>query len=378
MSVEVLKTYTPVASAAEPETTPLTPAVQPTTQSETPVAIPQGLEEHLLVDTITMEHPRFMEHPLFKEFKALDAELAAQPSRPVVWRGTATITPKFAAQILQHNAKFNRAPNRGKIKEYVRAMLRQDWAETGEPVIFADDPVTNNLVMLNGQNRMKACVSSKTSFVTAVTIGIDISAFDKMDSGKTRSPDSILKKQIDGPIGHAMRSLAHFLEPLIPGSQLGVSDYRAILRVYPAIDTATTKVANVIHGTHPLCRNRAFVTLLYFFVMDTRPECATEFLTQLESGSDLPSGSPLLLLRKILTQVPKAKKVPADTVKLEWMATKAFIHYLNGKTNVASIPFHKPTALKPLPVLEIPEFYRLPIMPEPVDEETVADEEDAA
>lgn len=93
-----------------------------------------------------------------------------------------TITPPKANQYLLLNTT-NRKQSDAKIIEYAMAMAEDRWVLNGETIKF-DDYGT----LIDGQNRLQACVLAEVPFQTYVVRGLsDKRAFATIDVGKTRS-----------------------------------------------------------------------------------------------------------------------------------------------------------------------------------------------
>ena len=92
------------------------------------------------------------------------------------------VTPDMAEQWLNRNIESNRAKRPVKIEQFARDMKAGRWELTGESIKF---DVAGRL--LDGQNRLAACVRAGVPFKTLVVRGIPESAFTALDSGSSRS-----------------------------------------------------------------------------------------------------------------------------------------------------------------------------------------------
>lgn len=97
-----------------------------------------------------------------------------------------TITPELAADFLKMNTR-NRRKDNDSISAYAVAMQNGKWMLNGEPIIISD---TN--VILDGQNRLYACVKAGVPFETLLVWGITEEAFKTIDIGKIRTAGDIL------------------------------------------------------------------------------------------------------------------------------------------------------------------------------------------
>jgi len=97
-----------------------------------------------------------------------------------------TITPTLAVEIINKYNVSNRSPKPVKISEYIVDMKINEWMLTGDTIKFSD------VRLLDGQNRLMACIKSKTPFITHVVFGINDDVFDRIDRGRNRNGPDIL------------------------------------------------------------------------------------------------------------------------------------------------------------------------------------------
>jgi hypothetical protein len=89
----------------------------------------------------------------------------------------------------------NRKEKPVRIRRYAEAMEREEWLLTGETIIFGKSGL-----LLDGQNRILACIRAGKNFRSHVVFGIDETVFVAMNSGKSRTPSDTFKT---GGIEHA-------------------------------------------------------------------------------------------------------------------------------------------------------------------------------
>ncbi|HDO52072.1 MAG TPA: hypothetical protein ENH05_04970 [Rhizobiales bacterium] len=97
------------------------------------------------------------------------------------------IDPQAAADILTSRNKGNRPPKPNKVQQFSSDMENSRWGLTGDTIKFGTDGR-----LLDGQNRLSACVRSGKPFKTHVVFGIDPALFGRMDIGKPRNAADIL------------------------------------------------------------------------------------------------------------------------------------------------------------------------------------------
>lgn len=90
------------------------------------------------------------------------------------------ITPAQAQVMLKFN-EHNRKKKPGKIARYAATMLRDEWQFNGESIKM------NGKNLLDGQNRLEACIKSDTSFSVLVVRGLPLSVQKTIDTGCIRT-----------------------------------------------------------------------------------------------------------------------------------------------------------------------------------------------
>lgn len=95
--------------------------------------------------------------------------------------GPLTITPEVAAEMLGVNT-VNRRKKDLRIDRYARDMMNGNWRLTGQTVQFS-----RSGRLLDGQNRLMACIKDGAPFQTFVCVGLDDDAMIAIDKGASRS-----------------------------------------------------------------------------------------------------------------------------------------------------------------------------------------------
>lgn len=93
----------------------------------------------------------------------------------------ALITPGTASELMARNTNNRRIKNR-KIANYSRDMAAGKWNEDASDIKFDKDGQ-----LLDGQNRLLACVEADVPFPTLVRTGLDPAARDHVDTGAART-----------------------------------------------------------------------------------------------------------------------------------------------------------------------------------------------
>jgi hypothetical protein len=93
-----------------------------------------------------------------------------------------TVTPQIAKEWLVLNRR-NRPKKEDRIARWSRVMAAGKWKMTGESIKFA-----KNGDLIDGQNRLSACITADCAFTTMVIWGLEAEAQDAMDTNVSRSP----------------------------------------------------------------------------------------------------------------------------------------------------------------------------------------------
>lgn len=117
---------------------------------------------------------------------------------------TRRITAEFAAAVLEHFNGSNRPHSKAVSKLYANEMLRGQWKENGEPIIFGIDEEGNEH-LISGQHRLHALLlvqkaieageqwgAAQTEFDCVIVCNVPMEAADSVDKGKTRNHADVL------------------------------------------------------------------------------------------------------------------------------------------------------------------------------------------
>lgn len=99
----------------------------------------------------------------------------------------ALVTPELASELLERNTN-NRRPKENAIRKYARDMSAGKWDVDASDIKFAR---TGELV--DGQNRLLACVRANVPFPTMVRTGLSLDTKVHVDTGVARSLADALK-----------------------------------------------------------------------------------------------------------------------------------------------------------------------------------------
>jgi hypothetical protein len=99
----------------------------------------------------------------------------------------AVITPEKAAELLARNTN-NRRPKERKIEQYKRDMQAGAWDADA-----SDIKVSRTGELIDGQNRLMACVRADVPFPTLLRTGLGLATKAKVDTGAARTVADVLK-----------------------------------------------------------------------------------------------------------------------------------------------------------------------------------------
>ncbi len=115
------------------------------------------------------------------------AEIEGHMANPPATSRIIKIEPESAQKLLGERNKGNRPPKPNKVQQFAKDMTNERWGLTGDTIKFGADGR-----LLDGQNRLAACVRANHSFTTHVVFDIDPKLFGRMDIGKPRNAADVL------------------------------------------------------------------------------------------------------------------------------------------------------------------------------------------
>ena len=123
---------------------------------------------------------------LAEQIRTLEELIATTP--PEAPSVVLSISPELAHEILEKRNDNNRNSRPTKIKRFAADLSNGFWMLTGDTIKFG-----SNGDLLDGQNRLRACVTSGVTMTTHVVFGIDPVAFKFLDSGTVRTSGDTFK-----------------------------------------------------------------------------------------------------------------------------------------------------------------------------------------
>lgn len=224
------------------------------------------------------------------------------------------ITPELATEWLRSNTR-NRNQKNEAIARYAADMTAGNWALNGEAIKFSVSGV-----LLDGQNRLRACLEAGVTFPCMVVFGLADLAQDSMDGGKIRTMSDILgiSHGVKNPNGVAttVSGTLAWVNGLRNGAAGNRRSSRAeniawfVANRDEMIDT-TKAGGRIAESSIGLSSREA--SILWWVLSKIDVEEATDFFDKFSNGIGLEEGHPILHLRKRLQMnaaAPIGKRMP--------------------------------------------------------------------
>jgi hypothetical protein len=265
------------------------------------------------------------------------------------------ITPGRARDLLEFNTDNYREPDPIVIRRYALDMVHGNWGETGDSIKLSWPlPETGTPILLDGQQRLMACVEADTSFKAPIVRDLDPATADVMDWGKKRTLRNLLKRR-----GYK-QSLA--LSGII---NLSYRWENGLLfeRVYPSPKDALTWVsghpeaAGVTNLAINLHRRLGSPTsMIGAFALRAQayaPEDEVTFRQQLVSGAGLDEGNAVFALRRWCLE-GRGKESQGDTLLHLAIWVKAWNAFMTGRPLTTMVWRREGRQREPFPIMVDP------------------------
>lgn len=212
------------------------------------------------------------------------------------------VSPAIATNWLEKKNKNNRNILDAIVDKYARDMANGRWVFTGDPIQFDKE---GNL--LNGQHRLSAVVKAGKVVQFVIWEGIDASAQDAMDAGRTRNTGQQLHMK-GYKHGTTMAAVVRVLLKW-DQSRLNSKDVPSTGEVVEFTNANLALVEMATHWADSIARtvslSRGAVGAFAFRALKlaqehpdfTSQETVIDFLEKLKTGAGLEPGDPILTLR---------------------------------------------------------------------------------
>lgn len=238
---------------------------------------------------------------------------------------TVSITPEFAAVLIQSNMEKNRKLTTTKVKQYAAEMIDGTWTFYNDPIHF-----DWNGILINGQHRLRAIILSDKTVTFRISIGYDPATSNKMDQGKTRSlvdvaemagysSARLLSNTANFVYKYKNNSLNNSNTPTSGHITLRNHNLAGYIEETPKLFESVDFQINLPKKNQVAILDNGIVAGLHYLFAEKDPDMAQHFLTKLMIGDGLSSDSPILAVRNRLfnAKMDKGRSIThADKIKL--------------------------------------------------------------
>jgi hypothetical protein len=234
-----------------------------------------------------------------------------------------TITPDMAKKLLERNIN-NRPLQKRAIETYASDMRMGRWRVTGQGLGY--DRMGN---LIDGQNRLHACMEANTPFDTVVATGLEPEAKDVVDTGVKRTFAHVLRMhghqnvmQLSGGVALRMR-YDKVVRDGLPWHTYSTRAIRAshdeqleYLHAHPSLDKSILRM-NLVRAHFPILPASAIIAFVSMG-LELDEEGMGEFIQRFVSGAGLETDDPLLTLRNYIARVPAVRR--GGPSSMQWLA----------------------------------------------------------
>jgi hypothetical protein len=261
-----------------------------------------------------------------KTVKPLQQESSTYPLRVEV----VSITPELAREWLKVNIKNRDAKPRA-IQRYMEDMLEGDWRLNGSTIVFG---VSGRL--LDGQDRLMACVESGATFQSLVVWNVNDDDQDVMDTGVKRGFHDTLR--LHGynnvmPLASAVRLDWRWQSECITNKGTFPSTIQALrhLEANPEIKNFI-KWSNAVIGKGKVRIPPSVLIAFFYRASLCLSEDAEYFHHHLTTGENLATDNPIMALRRYAANI--ANNTHGRPGEVFWLAIviKAWNAFLEGRS----------------------------------------------
>jgi hypothetical protein len=258
------------------------------------------------------------------------------------------ITPTKAQKYLEGNTN-NRRAKFARIHRYAKDMADGNWRLTGESIKFNGDR------LLDGQNRLLACVQAGVPFSTFVVRGLPDDVMEVLDSGAPRTVADAL--HISGALNSNTVAAMARLTLTWRGGEISNSDWwHKNLTPLMIIEFAEANLVNLDRAAKIASRVRhatglvisATGTCLFEIINKDLGEEGEEFYDSIIEGAGLKKGDPRLALRNWASGKGRERRYSIDQLHANVTAWNA---YVDGTPLTLIRPWFK---TNPFPTLKTP------------------------
>ncbi len=273
----------------------------------------------------------------------------SKDSRYLPDAGDHMVAPQTALYWLTMNIK-NRSVSDARVLKLAEAMVNDQWTNTGDPITFCMNPDNKTYYIISGQARLWAGWVSNVTVEHTIRYTSDVKVAGNIDTGKSRSVADLLssekfeKSNILGGVAKFVMGYEGFSPPFgnrtkwnaIP--KFGSNEVLDYLLDRPLIKTHVKESYPQLVQTRRLFGGGVMVSALNYltYIKDfekykERTDDFTIFWEDVETGTGLQSGDPILKLRdSLLADMASAKR--SDKLLFAALLIKAWNFRKTGRT----------------------------------------------
>ncbi len=216
------------------------------------------------------------------------------------------ITPTIAKEWLKKNPNYRKLKPRA-VARYTRIMEAGKWKVNANTIKLGDANI-----LIDGQNRLTACINANKSFKTWVAFGVD--THEGIDEGVNRTVADELRYQgyRNYTVLAAAARFVHDFEHAALNREIQFSNLE-IIETIKKHKLLEEFVAVARRRTHNLPESPIAAVLYLGSNKDLEHPLVSKFLDGLETGANLSRGNPILVLRDFWAKLTLQPYRPSHT-----------------------------------------------------------------
>lgn len=268
-----------------------------------------------------------------------DADIQKYDPEWLVRRGNylTIITPAVAQELLERNVE-NRKPKARAMAQYARDMEAGEWNPDA-----SDIKVTKDGLLIDGQNRLMACIQAGVPFPTLLRTGVDKDAREHVDQGVKRTAGDALKmagvsdatviaaainireryvKTLNQHGGKQMMTYARGLRITMTHAEV-----LAYLNAHPSLQ-AMTRSASAMYKEGPGVPRTVYLAAMSWFA-ESSEKMAREFAENFTEGKSTGTGDPILALTRYAARAKSPTELGRKSANRNLQHLGAFVRAWN-------------------------------------------------
>lgn len=237
------------------------------------------------------------------------------------------VTPELAKEILEANVN-NRPLSKFTVDALAKRMTIGQWSYNGAPIKFSTEGK-----LLDGQHRLKAICKSRKIIEMLVVRRLKQNVFSTIDDGKKRSPADtlfILGEKNCAALATCLRLIHEYTlnKDIKRKLRFTNTDFLNLLELYPDAREAANHARKISYNFSPMRTSVASLCVYLFSSLSSKD--SKLFFESLITGENLPSGSPIRLLRDKLLSEYGNKFSDINTPKMCALTIKVWNAWRSG------------------------------------------------